>query len=252
MPIKVRCPHCDAGITAPDKAVGKTLPCPKCAKKFAVQAPPVQSAPVKAPPRPAPVQVDSPKRPPAELVDEDDFAEVQPRRPAKNPLPPDFDPNSMGIPNDGRPVYIQVVHQPSPQEQPQPQQTSSHGSEKVLWEGSPSMFRAAPIGFVMALLLCFLFVGIPVLAIWYIRCRSERLIVTTKRTTLQRGLIGKATNEVRHKDVRNIQVSQGFFQRMMGVGSIAISSAGQSDVEIAMKGITNPQHVASLIRKQQD
>ena len=54
------------------------------------------------------------------------------------------------------------------------------------------------------------------------------LTVTNEQTTLRRGLLSKFTNDVFHSNVRNIIVRQSFFQRLMGVGYVGISSSGQS------------------------
>ncbi|GAG85250.1 unnamed protein product, partial [marine sediment metagenome] len=59
------------------------------------------------------------------------------------------------------------------------------------------------------------------------------------------------TNEVRHIDVRNLQVNQDVFQRMFGFGSVAISSAGQSDIELTMVRVENPYKIADIIRQHQ-
>ncbi len=77
------------------------------------------------------------------------------------------------------------------------------------------------------------------------------LTLTDERTILRKGLLSKRTNEVRHEDVRNIQVTQSFVQRMLGVGRIAISSAGQDTIEIDMDGVRDPQAIANLIRVRQ-
>jgi uncharacterized membrane protein YdbT with pleckstrin-like domain len=71
------------------------------------------------------------------------------------------------------------------------------------------------------------------------------------RKFLNNKILSKSTNEVRHKDVRNIQVEQTILQRLFGVGTIAISSAGQSGMEIEVSGIPGPQKMADMIRKYQ-
>lgn len=89
------------------------------------------------------------------------------------------------------------------------------------------MFRNRPVYFVLGCLLCLVLVGIPIMVIWYLTCLCTRLTVTNQRTTLRHGLLSKHTNEVWHRDVRNVQIDQSFFQRIFGVGRIAISSSGQ-------------------------
>ena len=94
--------------------------------------------------------------------------------------------------------------------------------------------------------------GLIILLYWWLVCKSTKLTITNKKTTLRIGLISKHTNEVYHSDVRNIKVSQGPLQRMLGVGKIGISSAGQSDFEIEVGGIRNPEEVKALISKHRE
>lgn len=123
------------------------------------------------------------------------------------------------------------------------------GSEEVLLAVSPKLFGGNWFTHFVVILLCIALVGFVVYFIEWLRVRATRLIVTTQRTTLQTGILDKATNEVRHADVRNVLVTQGFMQRLFGVGAIELSSAGQSDVEIIVKGIPDPQRIAEVIRQ---
>lgn len=78
------------------------------------------------------------------------------------------------------------------------------------------------------------------------------LRITTVRSVLERGFVSKETSEVRHRDARNIQVDQSFFERLLRVGDLAISSAGQDDLEIVLRGIPDPNGVAQIVRDRQD
>jgi uncharacterized membrane protein YdbT with pleckstrin-like domain len=111
------------------------------------------------------------------------------------------------------------------------------------------MFRNNPVGFILLVILFPL--GIIVLPIWWLACLCTRLTVTESRTILRTGILSKTTNEVRHHDVRNIQVKQGMFQRLFGVGDIGVSSAGQGVIEIEVSGMPNPQAIAKEIRARQ-
>ncbi len=122
--------------------------------------------------------------------------------------------------------------------------------EDVLYEEHPSMFRNRPIYFIVCCLLIAAFgIGLVMLLIWYIQTLGTTLIITEERTTLRRGVFSKYTNEVTHENVRNVQVAQTFLQRIMGVGNVGISSAGQSGVEIYVRGIPDPDRVRELIHE---
>ena len=73
------------------------------------------------------------------------------------------------------------------------------------------------------------------------------LTITDDRVVLRHGLLAKHTNEVRAADVRNVQVSQGMLQRLFGVGTLAVSTAGTGGVEILVGGIPAPQRIKERI-----
>lgn len=128
--------------------------------------------------------------------------------------------------------------------------------DQTLYEAHPAMFRNHPFGFILCLLLVAAFgLGLFIFLYWRLKCMGITLSVTDQRTTLRTGILAKNINEVFHSDVRSIQVSQNFLQRIFGVGSIGISSAGQSGVEIAADGIPDPNKVREIIdahRKPRD
>ena len=125
--------------------------------------------------------------------------------------------------------------------------------EQIEQEQSPAMFRNHPIGFIGSIILIPIYgIGLIILLSWWLECKRTKLTITNKKTTLRTGLLSKNTNEVYHSDVRNIRVSQGPLQRMLGVGKIGISSAGQSDFEIEVGGIQNPEKVKALVSKYRE
>lgn len=85
------------------------------------------------------------------------------------------------------------------------------------------------------------------LGVWKVISLSETLEITNKRSVLRRGLFSKATTEVVHDDIRNFQITQTFLQRVLKVGTIGISSAGQDAVEIVMRDAPNPEEVRKII-----
>ena len=121
--------------------------------------------------------------------------------------------------------------------------------EEALYERNPSMFRNHPFWFSLYVLLSLVGVGLVLLGIWWLKCKSTKLTITSVRTILRRGLLSKSTNEVLHMNVRNVQVDQTFMQRILDTGTIGISSAGQSEVEILVRGMPDPDDIRDLIDK---
>ena len=122
-------------------------------------------------------------------------------------------------------------------------------SEKTLYSAHPSMFRNRPVSFLICILLVPVGLGLVILLFWWLKAKGTTLTVTEESVTLRLGLLSKRTSEVFHFDVRNVQVAQGPLQRMLGVGAIAVSSAGQSGFEIEVHGIPQPEKVKALINK---
>jgi membrane protein YdbS with pleckstrin-like domain len=125
--------------------------------------------------------------------------------------------------------------------------TEKRNDEVTLYSASPSMFRNNPVMFVVCILLSLVVIGLIMLLVWYLRCYGTRLTITNKRTKLRTGILSKQINEVYHRDVRNVRLSQTFLQRIFDVGSLEISSAGQADVEIAVSGMPSPEKMKAII-----
>jgi uncharacterized membrane protein YdbT with pleckstrin-like domain len=120
--------------------------------------------------------------------------------------------------------------------------------ERVLYAAHPSMFRNRPISFLLCVAaIPLLGLGLGVLLIWWFRTLGTALIVTDRRTVLRRGLFSKYTTEVMHCDVRNVQIGQTCFQRILGVGAVGISSSGQSGIEIEAVGLPRPGKIKRII-----
>ncbi len=120
-------------------------------------------------------------------------------------------------------------------------------AEEILYEAHPSMFRNHPIGFILCLILSLVGIGLIIFLFWWLDSKGTKLTVTSQRTTLRRGILAKNTNDVYHTDVRNVQVSQSMMQRVFGVATIGISSAGQSGLEIEVAGMRDPEQIKDII-----
>jgi len=143
--------------------------------------------------------------------------------------------------------------------------------EQVLYEAHPSMFRNHPLWFIGLVVLCLIGFAFPFLPIdtsgvtkfveiviplvigllcfgfWWLKCKGTTVTVTSERTSCRRGILSKSITEVWHQDIRNVQLDQSFLQRILDVGTIGISSAGQSGLEISVSGIPDPDRIKQLI-----
>ena len=119
--------------------------------------------------------------------------------------------------------------------------------ETVLYKDSPAMFRNRPVLFLVCCALIPVGIGLVVLFVWWLRCLATSLVITDRRVTLRQGLLSKDTNDVLIADIRNVKVRQNLLQRIFGVGTVAVSTSGQSDMEIEVHGVPDPARIKAII-----
>jgi uncharacterized membrane protein YdbT with pleckstrin-like domain len=121
----------------------------------------------------------------------------------------------------------------------------------VVYEAHPAMFRARPFSFILCVLLIALFgLGILLLLYWYVLTRATQLTVTDHDITYERGILSKDRTSVALRQVRSVRVAQGFVNRILGVGTIEISSTGDRP-EFTVGDMPDPHEIRDAIRQAQ-
>ncbi len=78
--------------------------------------------------------------------------------------------------------------------------------------------------------------------------RWDRLRITNHRVIDERGIIMRSSSEVLHKHVRNIRITQTFWQRIVRIGDIEIdSAAGDGEADIRIANVPDPDGVKRLV-----
>lgn len=123
---------------------------------------------------------------------------------------------------------------------------------QVIYEAHPAMFRAHPFWFVFCVLLIAAFgLGILILLYWYIKTRATALTVTDHEIMYERGILSKDRTAVSLKHVRAVHVTQGFVNRLLGVGTVQISTAGD-EPEFTVADLPDPHVIREAIAKAQE
>ena len=143
---------------------------------------------------------------------------------------------AKACPNCGYPVAERLgkTQEPTPKSPP--------GSNQVLAEVRPSWW-----GYFWYLFFFWLIVP-PVIA--HFRRASTVLRIYPARITVERGLLSKCYQDYNPHDIRSIDVDQGFFQRVLGIGDITISTAASAEASERLNAIPDPQGVRDLILAQ--
>ena len=122
---------------------------------------------------------------------------------------------------------------------------------QVIYEAHPAMFRAHPFWFILAVLLILAFgIGIIILLYWYIKTRATALTVTDQELMYERGILSKDRTSVSLKHIRSVNIAQGFVNRVMGVGTVQISTAGD-EPEFTIADMPDPYVIQEAITKAQ-
>jgi uncharacterized membrane protein YdbT with pleckstrin-like domain len=123
---------------------------------------------------------------------------------------------------------------------------------QVVYEAHPAMFRAHPFWFILCVLLIAAFgIGIILLLYWYIKTRATALTVTDQELMYERGILSKDRTSVSLKHIRSVNIAQGFVNRVMGVGTVQISTAGD-EPEFTIADMPDPYVIQQAITKAQE
>jgi uncharacterized membrane protein YdbT with pleckstrin-like domain len=79
--------------------------------------------------------------------------------------------------------------------------------------------------------------------------RSTSWSITSERLIERHGFLSQTRREVELADIRSVEVSRTFFQRLLGIGSVFVSSAASADYMIRMQNVANPDEIAETVRQ---
>jgi uncharacterized membrane protein YdbT with pleckstrin-like domain len=79
--------------------------------------------------------------------------------------------------------------------------------------------------------------------------RNTSWSLTSDRLIERSGLLARHRREMELADVRSIEVDRSLFQRMVGLGNVAIASAASADFMIRLWDIPDPERMAEILRQ---
>ena len=119
--------------------------------------------------------------------------------------------------------------------------------ESTIFELKPA-YRARLGLLVWGVLLAPAGIGLILLArAWYL-VASTRYRLTTQRLFAQTGLIAKNLEEVELFRVKDVTLSQGMLDRMLGTGTVTVLSTDDTAPRLALAGIRDPLAAKEAIR----
>jgi len=147
---------------------------------------------------------------------------------------------------------------------------------EVLYDAHPSLIRSRPFGTLVAVVLVPLGIAIalmggrvvqgqtPVAQVaglalagfafltlmsWYVRTKTDRLVISDDEIVWTHGLLSKGYTEINMSSVRTTHITQTLTQRILNTGDIEIYTSGDNP-ELVVKGLPNPAEIRRLIKGQ--
>lgn len=121
--------------------------------------------------------------------------------------------------------------------------------EEVLWASTPHKSSLVP-ALAVGIPLSFALIGIPIVAAAYLSFKNTNYVVTTRGLYRKRGIISRDVKQIGFDKVQNISYSQSAVGSSLGYGTVEISTAGSSGVELRFRSIPTPAEIQELISRE--
>lgn len=94
--------------------------------------------------------------------------------------------------------------------------------------------------------LLFFWLVVPLIIALY-RRHTYLMKIYSDRVSIEEGFWSKETSEFFIKDIRAVDLRQGFWKRVLGIGDLTISTAATVDAAETAEGVANPNEIKDLL-----
>jgi uncharacterized membrane protein YdbT with pleckstrin-like domain len=71
--------------------------------------------------------------------------------------------------------------------------------------------------------------------------------ITSRRLTIETGLVARDVHETRLEQIQNVRASQSPLERLAGVGTVAFDTAGGAAYDFAFAGVADPRQLVRTV-----
>jgi uncharacterized membrane protein YdbT with pleckstrin-like domain len=122
-------------------------------------------------------------------------------------------------------------------------------AEETIWRGTSSQMKNLGL-FILSGLFCWLIVPIFIALTRYLQTKNNVFELTSERLKITEGVFSKVTETLELYRVKDIEVRQPFFYRMLGVENIQINTSDLSSPVILLEAIPQSVGLADKLRNQ--
>lgn len=121
--------------------------------------------------------------------------------------------------------------------------------EEILWASTPHKSSLVP-SFAIGIPLSFVLIGIPILIASYLEYTNTNYVVTSRGLYRKRGILSRDVQQIGFDKVQNISYTQSAVGSSLGYGTVEVSTAGSSGVELQFRDIPEPAAIQELISRE--
>ncbi|QZX98967.1 PH domain-containing protein [Halobaculum rubrum] len=121
--------------------------------------------------------------------------------------------------------------------------------EEVVWTGKPHSMSLVP-ALVVGVPLSLVLIGIPIIVAAYLSRENTEYVITTEALYVKRGVVSRDVKRVGFEKVQDTSYAQDFFGTQFGYGSVDISTAGGSGVELSFDNVEQPKRIQELVNER--
>ena len=121
--------------------------------------------------------------------------------------------------------------------------------EAVQWSGNPHVYSIVP-ALIVGLPLSLLLVGIPIVVGAYLNRENTVYLLTNEALYRKSGVLSRDVQKIEFEKVQNISYAQGALGNYFGYGTVDISTAGGTGVEMQFRAVPDPKAVQQRINEQ--
>ncbi|QCS43299.1 PH domain-containing protein [Natrinema versiforme] len=121
--------------------------------------------------------------------------------------------------------------------------------EEIIWAGGPdrrTLIPAVAIGIPLAIVL----IGVVIIVSEYLRVTNTHYVVTDRALYKKTGVLSRDVKRIEHEKVQDISYSQSALGTHFGYGTVEVSTAGGSGVEMAFNSVPDPKAVQQRISER--
>ena len=121
--------------------------------------------------------------------------------------------------------------------------------ESVIWADTPHEMSLAP-AIIVGLPLSLVLVGIPIVVGSYLSHRNTSYVVTTTALYVKTGILSRNVQRIEFDKVQDTSYRQSFFGARFGYGTVDVSTAGGTGVEMSFSNVADPRELQSRINER--